>query len=630
MKRTVAFLVMALIVVASIASVDKGKGFAETSKYSATGSIKQTIGSSNTLLYVDDVKVDQSSIPMKTVIISIIFKNLDYKPQFFNHFYIKLKDTDGIEYSPEFDSKLPSAYIQSLDIVRGTAIFKIPLTASPSKLLYYSEISEKNDLVVDLSKTKAPPDEPPKSDWVYPSSNKGFKDDDGKIEIAINDEKYSGQYYIVDLTIRNIGKDIISYNPFYAHVKDSAGNLYSYAIFSDPNSLSSGDLQPGNFVRGVIAFDLGNKSDGGGLMFIWDGDLGVGSYINSGQLTKPLSAQDQPNDNKSNQDGGIFNNIFNNTVNGKYINEHEGIEIQFPNGWSGIRFGNLSMVSPNGVNFTKASAAVIIAVIPLNISAFQNYYGISNNNNSVLVSNNSNNNNETGHCNSSESAYTSVNGKSAIHAIKECADVSNTTEYSKSDGYAFITKDKTVIALVFVANSTKAYDTYVGDFEATVKTLKIQKDVVNVKEGLKSMWSLKSNPQKIKMKDKELDLTIDSSSQISNFNFDESNKKLSFTVSGNEGTRGYTSLAVSEILQGPYTITLDGKPFDGADIVKDEETGNTLVTLEYSHSTHDVSIIGTTVVPEFPLPVVGAIAAITIAIVVIFSRTKMIRMGRIW
>ena len=189
MKRTVAFLIMALIVVAFIASVDKGKGFAETSKYSATGSIKQTIGSSNTLLYVDDVKIDQSSIPMKTVIISVIFKNLDYKPQFFNHFYIKLKDTDGIEYSPEFDSKLPSAYIQSLDIVRGTAIFKIPLTASPSKLLYHSEISEKNDLVVDLSKTKTPPDEPPKSDWVYPSSNKGFKVDDGKIKVTINDEK---------------------------------------------------------------------------------------------------------------------------------------------------------------------------------------------------------------------------------------------------------------------------------------------------------------------------------------------------------------------------------------------------------------------------------------------------------
>jgi hypothetical protein len=280
------------------------------------------------------------------------------------------------------------------------------------------------------------------------------------------------------------------------------------------------------------------------------------------------------------------------------------------------------MVSPNGVNFTKGSPGVIIAVIPLNISALQNYYDISNN--PFLA-----NNNQTEHCNSKESAYTSVNGKSVIHAIKECVNVN--TGYNKSDAYAFITKDKTLIGTVFIANSSKAYDTYIGDFEATVKTLKIQKDVVNVKEGLKSMWNLKSSPQKIKMKDKEIDLTIDSSSQISNFNFDESNRKISFTVSGNEGTRGYTSLIISETLQGPYTITLDGNPFDGADIVKDEETGKTLVSLEYSHSTHDVSIIGAAaVVPEFPLPVVGAIAAITIAIVVIFSRTKMIRMGRIW
>jgi hypothetical protein len=45
------------------------------------------------------------------------------------------------------------------------------------------------------------------------------------------------------------------------------------------------------------------------------------------------------------------------------------------------------------------------------------------------------------------------------------------------------------------------------------------------------------------------------------------------------------------------------------------------MTLTYTHSSHDVVITGTNVVPEFPIGVIGAVAAV-IGIIAIMTRTK--------
>lgn len=250
--------------------------FADTN---LAGAVGQTIGNDKLSMQVTEVNIADNS-GQKVVTLTTVFKNLDFKPQLFNVFYMKLKDTDGRQYSPElFASSSFSVGIPSRDTVTASIAFSIPSTSSPMNF-YYTELFQ-SSLIVDLTKSNTPADPLPTSDWIL-SANKGFVARDSKMELTINDETYSAPYYIIDVTIKNIVKDKVNYNPFYAFAKDQSGKVHSYAIFSNEASpLSSGELASNDFVRGTIAFEMDASKP---VMFIWFGDSGFGSYFNTGEL----------------------------------------------------------------------------------------------------------------------------------------------------------------------------------------------------------------------------------------------------------------------------------------------------------------------------------------------------------
>ena len=49
-----------------------------------------------------------------------------------------------------------------------------------------------------------------------------------------------------------------------------------------------------------------------------------------------------------------------------------------------------------------------------------------------------------------------------------------------------------------------------------------------------------------------------------------------------------------------------------------------MISVSYSHSSHDIAITGTTVVPEFPLAMIGAVAGI-IGVVAVLGRTRLFK-----
>lgn len=64
---------------------------------------------------------------------------------------------------------------------------------------------------------------------------------------------------------------------------------------------------------------------------------------------------------------------------------------------------------------------------------------------------------------------------------------------------------------------------------------------------------------------------------------------------------------------------------DGAIIIiSDETTGQTIIAIQQppTHSVHEVAITGTTVVPEFPARLVGALVALIGLTAVMGRRTK--------
>ncbi|HSB57645.1 MAG TPA: hypothetical protein VLD38_07545 [Nitrosopumilaceae archaeon] len=94
-------------------------------------------------------------------------------------------------------------------------------------------------------------------------------------------------------------------------------------------------------------------------------------------------------------------------------------------------------------------------------------------------------------------------------------------------------------------------------------------------------------------------LNIQSSSTIGSVVFDEENKKISFQVTGSTGTTGTAIIPVSQVLKGPYVVTFDGNFWQDFEIYEDKTSGDTLMKIHYPHSTHEITITGTAVVPEF-------------------------------
>lgn len=127
--------------------------------------------------------------------------------------------------------------------------------------------------------------------------------------------------------------------------------------------------------------------------------------------------------------------------------------------------------------------------------------------------------------------------------------------------------------------------------------------------------ALKTTVERISLKGKDIDLNVDSSSTVSNFSFSEDAKKLSFRVTGQDGTQGITVIPISRLLKSPYTVTMDGNTVTNFETLQDSTTGDTSIKLTYHHSSHDIVISGAEVAPEFSTIAALVLAASLIAII---------------
>ncbi len=121
--------------------------------------------------------------------------------------------------------------------------------------------------------------------------------------------------------------------------------------------------------------------------------------------------------------------------------------------------------------------------------------------------------------------------------------------------------------------------------------------------------------------DTEVQLEIQSNSRIADFTFDEENRQITFTVEGEDGTTGTTSIAIDRLLEGPYTVTVDGVTVEDVMVIEDTGTGETILMINYDHSVHEITITGMQVVPEFPVTVILAAAAIGSAVALTRGRS---------
>lgn len=115
--------------------------------------------------------------------------------------------------------------------------------------------------------------------------------------------------------------------------------------------------------------------------------------------------------------------------------------------------------------------------------------------------------------------------------------------------------------------------------------------------------------EKIKWEDKEFLVEIRSYSKINDFTFDQPTKSITFDVS--EKNRFVTTIIPLELLWGPYAIFLDDEKIFFHEYINN----GTHVWLNIRpETTGEVTIIGTTVVPEFSILAPLAIGFLVIVI----------------
>lgn len=126
----------------------------------------------------------------------------------------------------------------------------------------------------------------------------------------------------------------------------------------------------------------------------------------------------------------------------------------------------------------------------------------------------------------------------------------------------------------------------------------------------------------VKAEGKDFDVKLATNSNVSNLQFDEQAKKISFTVSGETGTKGTTDITIPKsLLSGNISVMIDGQVMSQADVIETANTQDeTTLEINYHHSIHTIDVVGTNAVPEFPTSLL--VMATAIGLLVIFVSTR--------
>lgn len=309
-------------------------------------------------------------------------------------------------------------------------------------------------------------------------------------------------------------------------------------------------------------------------------------------------------------------------VSGRYVNDNAGIEITFPAGWSGMEMpsvmvmGNTTVmvvVMPGGIK-DPSSVSLTDAMIMLNVTVVEK---------TTLPSIKIKDQFGKSDVKEQECKLLSFNNKSVagingIVAEVECEgefDGKPVTMRTKLFN-ASQEKDNTIRSVMLLfASTVDKYSSYVGDFDKALDTLRISNArSIDISQNINKDFT-----QDVSVDGQKVPLNIYSNADVKNLRFDAGSKTISFNVEGERGSLGITDVYPNNILKGPYIVTIDGEPAITMQITR-PDIGEGIRIL-YTHSIHEIKIVGTEVIPEFPIAVLPILALIT-GIAVFMARGK--------
>jgi hypothetical protein len=179
----------------------------------------------------------------------------------------------------------------------------------------------------------------------------------------------------------------------------------------------------------------------------------------------------------------------------------------------------------------------------------------------------------------------------------------------------------------FVLPSDAKNGAYAVNVNADVSSDVLDTLSLKAKSGLSSSTKIVVvNPNAIKIKSEGRDFDVEvasNSTTLDNLNFDAQNKKLSFTVQGDTGTKGVTQITIPKsLLNGDLTVMIDGHAMAQTDVVETANTDTeTTLELNYHHSTHQIDIVGTNAIPEFST-VASLVLVVSLISMIVLSQIR--------
>ncbi len=293
-------------------------------------------------------------------------------------------------------------------------------------------------------------------------------------------------------------------------------------------------------------------------------------------------------------------------VSGTYTNEEAGVSITFPDGWTGASIGTdesvLVTVSPGGMAEEGKAMMLVIADKSQVDEAPTDPSDVSQEESGI-------------ECTTPSFQPTTVSGVRGVEAVIECTDEDG--EMTKMKIVSAESETRWISAMY--SSASAEFDADVGAFDTAVDSLTLTGAVDStIPSGTPDDGGTTPSMMPVMVAGESVNVSVESASTISAFALDEASKTLSFET---DGTGAETTVMVGSVLEGPYTVLVDGQATRAEESQVDGV--NTLV-IPHSSGAHDVTVTGTQVVPEFPVAIIGIVAAM-IGTIVVLGRTKLMK-----
>lgn len=231
-------------------------------------------------------------------------------------------------------------------------------------------------------------------------------------------------------------------------------------------------------------------------------------------------------------------------------------------------------------------------------------------------------------CAIQSASFTKIGGQSAkvmdVECDPEITMLMHSFPYSQLRMYQFFGvndgEERLYYALAWAA-SEEAMDEQLASVEQMMDSIQIDGSS-DIRPEQAELYGLTTNEISVSAKGQEVNVTLLTHSKVQNLSLNEDSKTLTFRAVGNEAGESLTMISIASVLQGPYQIMIDGEAADGFRYytIEDEQTGETEIVVRHGPN-QEIAIIGTQVVPEFPVFLL-ALTASLVAVTIVATRFR--------